>query len=129
MNVGDNGSLDTGRMEPQTQTTFTYAALAGNYLSGELPLLSGLSPGAVGELSLTGSGAIGGATSTSGQGVLSWDQAVNMTYSWDATAPGAGTFLIANGAQGGSSCATISATKFVCASQTDPAPGIQVIEQ
>jgi hypothetical protein len=29
----------------------------------------------------------------------------------------------------GSSCAVISATKFVCTSQTDPAPSVEVIEQ
>ena len=40
MSVGDNGSLDSGWLEPQTQTAFTDAALAGNYLFGELPLLS-----------------------------------------------------------------------------------------
>jgi hypothetical protein len=54
---------------------------------------------------------------------------MSMTYSWDNTAPGTGTFLVANGSQSGASCAAISATKFVCTSQTDTAPSIEVIEQ
>jgi hypothetical protein len=133
MSVGDNGSLDSGWLEsqtvPQTQTAFTYAALTGNYLLGELPLLSGLSSGSVGEYSLTNSGSINGAITTSGRETLSWDQAMSMTYSWDNTAPGTGTFLVANGAQSGASCAAIIATRFVCTSQTDPAPSVEVVEQ
>jgi hypothetical protein len=129
MSVGDNGSLDSGWLESQTQTSFTYAALTGNYLLGELPLLSGLSSGSVGEYTLTGSGAINGAITTSGRGELSWDQAMSMTYSWDTTAPATGTFLVASGSQSEASCAAISTTKFVCASQTDPAPSVEVIEQ
>jgi hypothetical protein len=129
MSVGDNGSLDSGWLEQQTQTTFTYAALTGNYLLGEMPLLSGQSPGSVGEYSLTGSGAINGAITTSGRKTLSWDQTTSMTYSWDTSAPGAGTFLVANGSLGNASCAAISATKFVCTSQTDPAPSVEIIEQ
>ena len=42
MGVGDNGSLDSGWLESQTQTAFTNTALAGNYLFGEMPRLSGL---------------------------------------------------------------------------------------
>ncbi|MFY9854532.1 MAG: hypothetical protein WAK26_11720, partial [Terracidiphilus sp.] len=129
MSVSDNGSLDSGWLESQTQTAFTYAALAGNFLVGEMPLLSGLSPGSVGEYSLTSNGAINGAITNSGRETLSWDQATSMTYSWDTTAPGTGTFLVVNGAQNQASCAAISATKFVCTSQTDPAPGIEVMEQ
>jgi len=91
--------------------------------------LSGLSPGSVGEYSLTSNGAINGAVTVSGRETLSWDQAMSLTYSWDTTAPGTGTFLVANGSQSESSCAVISATKFVCTSQTNPAPSVEVIEQ
>ncbi len=133
MSVGDNGSLDSGWLEsqtvPQTQTDFTGAALAGNYLLGELPLLSESSNANVGEYDLTAAGSMNAALTTAGRGELSWDQSASLTYSWDATAPGAGTFLVANGAQGEASCAVISATKFVCASQTDPSPSVEVIEQ
>jgi hypothetical protein len=129
ISVGVNGSLDSGWMEPQTQTSFTGAALAGNYLFGELPLLNILPTGYVGEYNLTGSGAITGAATSASQGVLSWDQSLSATYAWDATAPGTGTFLIANGAEGAASCAVISATKFVCAAQADPSPSVHVMQK
>jgi len=129
MNVGDNGSLDSGWLEPQTQTAFTGAALAGNYLFGELPLLSVEPTGYAGEYDLSASGAITGAFTSVSQGVLSWDQSLSATYAWDATAPGTGTFLIANGAEAAASCAVISATKFVCAAQADPSPSVQVMQQ
>jgi hypothetical protein len=137
MSVGYNGSLDSGWLEPQAlaevlpqpQSASTTATLAGNYLFGELPPLNGPSNGSVGEFQLTGGGAINGAVSTAGSGVLSWDQATNLSFNWDATAPGKGTFLVANGAQGTASCASISATKFVCTPQTDPLPSVQVVEQ
>jgi hypothetical protein len=129
MSVGVNGSLDSGWLEPQTQTVFTGAALAGNYLFGELPLLNILPTGYVGEYDLTGSGAITGAFTNASQGVLSWDQSLSANYAWDATAPGTGTFLIANGANGASSCAVISATKFVCAAQADPSPSVHIMQK
>jgi hypothetical protein len=129
MSVGDNGSLDSGWMEPQTQTAFTGAALAGNYLFGELPLLNVEPTGYAGEYDLSSSGAITGAFTSAAQGVLSWDQLLSATFAWDATAPGSGTFLIANGAEGAASCAVISATKFVCAAQSDPSPSVQVMQQ
>jgi hypothetical protein len=129
MSVGDNGSLDSGWIEPQTQTVFTGTALAGNYLFGELPLLNLLPTGYAGEYNLSVSGAITGAATSAARGVLSWDQSLSATYAWDATAPGTGTFLIANGAQGAASCAVISATKFVCAAQADPSPSVQVMQK
>jgi hypothetical protein len=129
MSVGDNGSLDSGWLEPQTQTVFTNAALAGKYLFGDLPQLNIEPTGAVGIYGVTGSGTINAALTITSRGNLSWDQSTSMNYSWDATAAGTGTFLIANGAPSGASCAVISATTFVCASQTDPAPSVQLIEQ
>ena len=129
MSVKDSGSVDSGWLEPQTQTTFTAAALAGDYLSGELPLLNAESDASVGVYELAGSGAITGAASTAGAEVLSWDQLVNAAYSWDTTAPGTGTFLIADGTSQGAGCAVISPTRFVCASQTDPSPSIEVMQQ
>jgi hypothetical protein len=129
LRVKENGSLDSGWFEPQTQTTFTDAALAGNYVLGELPLLNGSSSGNVGEFVLSGSGAINGSTTAAGEENLSWDQSISMIYSWDTTAPGTGTFLVANGTQQAASCAVISSTKFVCTLQADPAPSIEVMQQ
>ena len=129
MSVADNGSLDSGWLEPQTQTTFTNAALAGNYLFGNLPLLNIEPTSSLGVFGVTSSGTINANLTTTSRGILSWDQSTSMTYSWDATASGTGAFLIANGAQSGACCTVINATRFVCTSQTDPAPSIEVIEQ
>jgi hypothetical protein len=133
MGVKDNGSVDSGWLEAQTAaqtpSSFTNAALAGNYLFGNLSLLN-IQPGSsVGELGVTGSGVINAALTITSRGNLSWDQSTSTTYSWDQTAPGTGTFLVAKVAQGSASCAVISATKFVCTPQTDPAPSVEVIEQ
>jgi hypothetical protein len=131
MSVKDSGAVDSGWLEPQTQTTFTNAALAGDYLSGELALLSAeeVSVANAGVYALAASGAITGAASAAGAEVLSWDQPVSATYSWDSTAPGTGTFLIAGDPSQEASCAVISPTRFVCASQTDSSPSIEVMQQ
>jgi hypothetical protein len=133
MGVKDNGSVDSGWLEAQTaaqtQTAFTNEALAGNYLFGNLPLLNIEPTSSLGVFGVTGSGTVNANLTITSRGILSWDQSTSMTYSWDATAPGTGTFLVANGTQAGASCAVISATKFVCASQTDSAPSVEVFEQ
>jgi hypothetical protein len=129
MNVNSNGSIDTGWLEAQTQTSFTDAALAGNYLSGELPLLNPESDGTVGEYILPGDGTIQGGVTIAREEELSWDQPLSTTYAWDATVSGAGTFLVANGPQGAASCAVVTATKFACIAQTDPAPSIGLMQQ
>jgi hypothetical protein len=129
LSLGENGSVDSGMMEPQTQTAFTNTALAGNYLFSNLAQLNIEPTSSVGVFGVTSSGAINAALTTTSRGVLSWDQSTGMTYSWNATDPGTGTFLVANGTQGEASCAVINATKFACTSQTDPASSIQVFEQ
>jgi hypothetical protein len=129
--VRNNGSLESGWLESQTatQTAFTNAALAGNYLFGDLSQLNIEPTSSVGVMDVTSGGTINAALSTASRGNLSWDQSTSSTYSWDVTAPGMGTFLIADGTQAGASCAVISATKFVCVSQTDSAPSVEVFEQ
>lgn len=133
MGVGDNGSLNTGWLEPQelsqTQPLFANPGMNGNSLVGEMPLLNLSSNGFVGEFDLTGSGPITGALTTSGQNILSWDQAASMSYSSDATDPTAGTFLIAGSTQGAASCAIVNSTRSVCMPQTDPTPNIEVMQQ
>lgn len=129
MSVGDNGSLESGWLEPQTQTAFTGAALAGNYLFANLSQLNILPAGSVGVLGVASSGAMSAAFTTTSRAILSWDQSTSTTYNWDATVPGTGTFLVASNADGESSCAVISATKFVCTPQTDLAPSVQIFEQ
>ncbi|MFZ1086071.1 MAG: IPT/TIG domain-containing protein [Terracidiphilus sp.] len=129
MSVGYNGSVDSGRLEAQTQSTFKNTALTGSYLFGEQPLLSVQPTAYLGEYTLASSSAITAGFTTSAQGILSWDQALSTTYAWDATVPGAGGFFINNGAQGKASCASISATRFACIPQTDPAPSAQIMQQ
>jgi hypothetical protein len=129
MSVGTNGSVDTGWLEAQSRTTFTNAALSGNYLFGELPRI-GVQPTAyLGEYSLSASGAITAGVTTSAEGILSWDQSLSVTYAWDTLAASSGGFSISNGAQGAASCAVVSATRFACIPQTDPAPSVQIMQQ
>jgi hypothetical protein len=129
MGVGNNGSMESGWLESQTQSSFTNASLAGNYLYGYMSLLNVEPSSSAGVLGVTSSGVINAARTTSSRENLSWDQSTSMTYSWDATVPGTGTFLVVNNAQGGASCAVISTTKFVCIPQTDTAPSVEVAEQ
>jgi hypothetical protein len=129
MSMQNNGSFDSGWLESQTQATFTGAALAGNYAMGNLALLSGDSMDTTGEFDVTPSGAITAGLSTAGRGVFSWDQSIGTIYNWDTTAPGTGTFLVADGSPGGASCAVINATRFACTPQTDSAPGIEVFQE
>jgi hypothetical protein len=137
MGVGDNGSLDSGWLESQSAppvvhtgpSSFSYAALAGNYLSGDLPQLNIEPSSNVGVLGLTSSGVINAALTTTSRGNLAWDQSTSMTFGWDAKVLGTGAFFVTNGAQEIASCVVITTTKFVCTPQGDPAPSIEVIEQ
>jgi len=129
MSVGENGSLASGWMEVQTQGEFSNAAIAGDYLFGQLQQLNVKADGSVGKFTVGASGSIDASLTTAGDGLLTWDQAASMSYSWDATAPGTGTFLVANGAQGAASCAVVNASRFVCIPQSDPSPSVQIVEQ
>jgi hypothetical protein len=129
MSVEENGSLDSGMMEPQTQTSFTNSALAGNYLFSNLAQLNIEPSSTVGILNVTASSMINANFTTASRGNLVWDQSSGTTYIWDASAPASGTFLITNGTQSGAACAVISVSKFVCTSQNDPTPTIQLAEQ
>jgi hypothetical protein len=129
MDLGSSGYLQTGWVEPQTQTTFTDAALAGNYLFGQLQPMQATQHGNVGELNVSSGGAITGGLTEAGQGDFSYDQSQNMgTLSWDSTAPGTGTFLIGSGDKG-VSCAVISATKTVCTLNADSDPSVLILQQ
>jgi hypothetical protein len=137
MSVGNNGSMDTGWLESQPAAqklseapiSLATTTSAASYLLSQLPHIDGESNGIVGVLNLTGNGTINGAVTTTGEDELSWDQAASMTINWDATGLDTRTFLVANGAQGGLSCAVIHSAKFVCASQTDSSPSVQIMEQ
>jgi hypothetical protein len=69
---------------------------------------------------------VGFATATGGAGVFSFAQPFSgLTYNWDTTATGTGTFLIPSA---GMSCAVINPTKAVCTNQTG-FPSINIPQQ
>jgi len=124
------GSVDAGWLEPQSQATFTGSAVAGDYMVGQLPLMQAGQNGSVGNFHLSSSGGITGGISTAGQGVYTFDQAVNMTYTWDLSAPGTGSFLLSGSfGKGSASCVVISETRFVCTPQSDAIPYVMVGQQ
>jgi hypothetical protein len=137
---GSQSYLATGWTEPQTETTFTYAAVAGTYLFGGLPQMEPGSNGNVGEWVLSSSGCTtsGGVTycpltgdvTTGGEGSFSYDQSLNsgMTYNWDASVPGTGSFLSGTSPKG-LSCVVISATRDVCIVDGDDSPGVGILQQ
>jgi hypothetical protein len=137
MDFGTNngGFLETGWLEPQSQTTFTYAAVAGTYLFGGLPQMEPGSNGGVGEFILsscssssTSCGLTGGVT-TGGEGDFSYDQSIGSgTYNWDTTVTGTGSFLSGTGSKG-LSCMVISATKDVCIFNGDDSPSVAILQQ
>jgi hypothetical protein len=127
--------LHTGWTEPQSETTFTYAAVAGTYLFGQLPKIEPGSNGNTGEWVLsscvTGSSSCGftGSVTTGGQGGFSYDQSIgSMTYNWDTTVTGTGSFLSGTGSKG-LSCIVISATKDVCIFNGDDSPSVVILQQ
>jgi hypothetical protein len=128
MELDGNGGFWGGWVEPQTQTTFTKAALAGHYLFGQMPQGDPNHNDNTGELTLDNSGNVTGMTSTAGEGGFAFDQPLSMTYTWDAAASGTGSFLVSDGSGKGASCIVITATKFACTQQTDT-PGIMLMQQ
>jgi hypothetical protein len=103
--------VETGWLESQTQTTFTNAALAGDYLLGKLAPLSASSNDAIGEFNMLSSGNITGSATTAAMGGFTWDQAMSLSYSWASLTYG--TFTTGSGTKD-FSCAVISSTKDVC---------------
>jgi hypothetical protein len=129
MSLNADGGIESGTLEQQTPTSFTDTALAGAYMMGQMPAWSASTNGNVGEFTLDSAGNVAGSITTAEEGSFFWDQPMTMTYSWDATAPGTGTFLINNGNQGGASCAVINATKAVCTLQNDSAPSPMILQE
>lgn len=127
-----NGSIEKGWLEAQTQTqtSFTSTSIAGRYMVGELPLLSSTQNGSTGEFILATNNLISGSLTTAGQGVLTSDAPVNMSYTWDPVAPDTGTFTLSGSlGNGSSSCAVISSTKFVCTPQSCPSRYVMIMQQ
>ena len=126
--------METGWIEAQTETTFNYAAVAGTYLLGQLPRTEPYSSGNVGEIATSscssGSSSCGwtGGVTTAGSGSFSFDQSTgSMTYNWDASAPGTGSYLVETGGKG-LSCVVISATRDACIVNADT-PSVMILQQ
>jgi hypothetical protein len=127
-----NGSynyLETGWLEPQSQTTFTDAALAGNYMLGELPLMEEQKNGNVGDFDLLATGSGSANVTSAGIGDFTYDQSQGVgTYTWDTTASGTGSFLIGSGSKG-ISCIVITSTKDACIFNGDDRPSVMILQQ
>ncbi len=132
---GSEGYLEKGWIEPQSESTFTYAAVAGTYLFGQLPRTEPGSNGNAGEFinsscssGSSSCGATGGIT-TAGQGDFSYDQSIGSgTYNWDTTVTGTGSFLYGTGSKG-LSCMVISATRDACIFNGDDSPSVGILQQ
>ena len=122
--------VETGWLEPQSQTSFTDAAVAGDYMVGQWPSMQVGQNGSVGEFDLDSSGGSTGDVSTAGQGNYTQDQPLSMTYAWDSTVPGTGTLLTSKSLGTGSAiCVVISPTKIACTPKSDTAPYLMIMQK
>jgi hypothetical protein len=127
----DPGSnyLQTGWVEPQTQTIFTNEALKGSYLFGQMPPMQANQHANVGEFILNDSNGMTGSITDAGQGEFSYAQSMSMNYAWSpASSNTTGTFLVGTTDNGGS-CAVISATRAVCENNADSSPAVLIFQQ
>jgi len=125
--VDGKGELYGGFVDPQTQTTFTDAALAGTYMLGQFQPLKPKDVG-VGEVDLASGGDISGAVSTGGESSFTWDgPQTGLTYSWLSNTHG--SVSVADNGNSNESCAVISSTKFVCIQNTKSTPIVQIFQQ
>ena len=129
LNGGGNPSyLETGWLEPQSQTTFTDAAVAGNYMAGKLPVMEPASNGIAGQYGLLSNGNYTGGLTTAGEGDYSYDHSISGTYNWDTTVTGTGSFLMGSGSSG-MSCIVISSTRASCIVNADTSPSVMILQQ
>ncbi|MGD0890571.1 MAG: putative Ig domain-containing protein [Terracidiphilus sp.] len=125
--VDGSGDLYGGFIDPQTQTTFTDAALAGTYMFSQFSSLKSRDV-SVGELAPASNGDVTGGLSTGGEGAFDYDSPeTGLTYSWLSTTYG--TISVADNGVVGYSCIDISSTKFVCIQNTKALPVLQVFQQ
>jgi hypothetical protein len=117
LNTG-NGYLETGYFNAQTQTTFTDAAVAGDYLFGEATVAT---PGLTsqGEFDLDSAGHVTGGLSTGGVGYFAFDQPQSLAYQWDPLATAYGGLLIGSGSEE-DSCVVNTSTRIICIVNDSP---------
>jgi hypothetical protein len=102
---------------------------------GQLPRMEAGSNGNVGELvvsncaSSASSCGFTGSVTTGGEGYFSWDQSIGaMTYNWDTTVTGTGSYLVGSGSKG-ISCIVISGTRDACIFNGDNSPSVMIMQQ
>jgi hypothetical protein len=110
-----NGYLEAGNVANQTQTTFTDAALAGNYLHASQAILEPTEYIIGGEFDLDDAGNVTGSLTTTGENIFTWDVPVTTTYEWDPSAGSTtGAFLIGSGSGTAASCVVVSDVRALC---------------
>jgi hypothetical protein len=124
LNAG-NENLGYGWMENQSQTTFSNAALAGQYVIGLMARPSFKYAASVGEATLDSAGNVAVGNSKGGENAFFFDQPSAASVSWDSQTYGA----FEMGDPVDNSCVVISATKFVCTKQANNNPQIGIFGQ
>lgn len=125
---GTNNHLEFGWIEPQSQTTFTNAAVAGTYMLGDFAETQANNSSDVGEVNIASGGTITGNISNGGQGEFTWDQSqTGLSYSWLSSTYG--SFSTSGGGGGVSSCIVISSAKFVCLDNTKTSAKLSIFQQ
>ena len=124
---GSPNFLEVGWLQPQTQTTFTNAALAGTYLFADLALNQ--SDTSVGEIGIASNGGVTGNISTGGQNEFTWDSAqAGLTYNWLTQTYGAFSIL-ESGQSGGETCVVITPGSAVCMDGTSGSAKMSILQQ
>jgi len=128
LNYDGQDGFESGWAEPQSATTFSDAALAGNYMAGSnfQPMEASLNA-AAGVWNIAASGALASQTSTAGQGNFTYDSPAALTYTWNSTTYGA--FQVSHSTFGAYTCAVISSVKFACITQTNPGADLLTMQK
>ncbi len=125
---GSNHHLEFGWIEPQSQTTFTNAAVAGTYMLSDFAETQANNSSDVGEIALASSGAITANISNGGQGAFTWDQSLSgLSYSWLSSTYG--SLSMSGGGSGGTTCVVVSSTKTVCLDNTSSSAKLTILQQ
>jgi hypothetical protein len=126
--TNNDAYLETGWLEPQTQTTFTDTALAGSYLFGGMaPLVSDKNE-SVGEVSVSSSGAITGKITSAGPGDFAFDQSQSIgSLTWLSTTDG--IFSVPGEKGNISVCAVISSAKIICLDSNSSSASMEILEK
>ncbi len=119
---GLSNPIESGAMEPQTQTT-----ASGDYMEGRLAPLNPTYPNKAGQYDLDSIGDISGGVSTGNMGAFLYDAPLNSyAYSFDNTTYG--SLVMTQSGNGNSSCVVINPTRMACTTQTG-APAVFILQQ